>query len=112
MFKSNWYLILLVLICLPAVSQAVDGCSISGKINVCCENSGVGPTCAKCTSQCSPNTKGAACDKSLTDCGVTADCTSTISANTLYSHRWFYGTGQQETSTITWANYYSNSKPD
>lgn len=49
MFKLYvWSLI--VLISLPTMTQAVDGCSISGANNVCCENTGVGPYCSQCTS--------------------------------------------------------------
>ena len=35
-----------ILATLPLYVMAVDGCSDSGKVNICCENAGMGPTCA------------------------------------------------------------------
>ena len=55
MFKSesnmwNVMVVLVTISSLAAVADAQDGCSISGKPNVCCDNAGVGPWCSICSS--------------------------------------------------------------
>ena len=108
---NNKSMIVFLLVALYQLVQvlASDGCSISGKDGVCCENSGVGPLCAKCTSQCQPNTdKGSqACSISDSSCGSTQDCTSQLSTRTI-TDKSFTGKGSLTDTALTASNFYTN----
>lgn len=69
--RKRRLVVLVVMLVMQMVEGVVasDGCSISGKAGVCCDNSGVGPNCAYCPDQCTTGTKGASCSTTHSSCG-------------------------------------------
>ena len=95
---------------MPHEVHAVDGCSISGKINVCCENAGVGPNCAYCSAQCATNTKGNACDTTDASCNTVVDCTNKLNVITSGEPDLdFTSHGTDTVTTYSWRDWYTNS---
>ena len=74
-------ILLTVFIILLTATEAIDGCRGNGGQYICCDSSGNGNNCAKCTLQCTPAspTNGAACTKTNGDCTSVQDCTTAFS---------------------------------
>ena len=96
----------------PYVVHAADACSISGRDYVCCENNGLGPLCAKCTTQCIRNIKdrAASCDMSADNCTASTNCTNVLTTKSIASGFTFEGDDYH--SLRSWTGGTSNENED